>query len=1399
VIPTILSLCFGSILVYLSIFSKQNHGIGQDNGSSAILFGWRFTPTLVAVLYAQMTVILFEDVKRTEPFTRLAKAPAGGTSAYGTLLQTPRAWWSIFIDVCFRRKKLGHTSWSLICAALINVIALLAISPLSSALLTSEEVLIPRPMNFSRIVPRFNTRIPMEPTRETYYRTINAVLRNVTTSAWLSDTSLAFPFWPASESAQSGPSLESSFGAWNAETTTLRSTYECQEMALDSADLSSKQYSGVYTTQRYGPFNGTQPMINFVLTSRDGCRYELTMHPAVDLAVSGGVTWSNASAFFPASASNLPIGGRLYVGGVGPSQMYARIKASNQCDGRDIITLNSAWTVPLEKESYGSPFIPTNQTYERSPQFRMRGILCDSKYFTKNQSLQAAISGKTEMQQLFDSSSDIQTGWQPVPGSMIDMTRFETASMQDNWKSYFDEQSMIITPTTPGSGMYPGFSGMAPLLAAPFNYNLTAMLDDPNIAQRAASMKGRFFMETVRDAFDKRDTVDQDASVGEATVTETRVIVLAEIGFTLAALFFASAILLVLVYWTSRLWHRPLNLQSDPASTVGLSLLLHRQLGEMSTIKRMHSASRAEFYKGLQADKYLTSDNTLLKGDGNTGMALLYRCALNQIADYPSADTPFKVAEKPSWRPRVIHVRMLLILGLLLTVVMVAILVLNAFSARAQLSQAAFIYEANVSKLGLSFSTFAPISVAPTVISIVVGLWWDQLDSTWRMLQPFISMSRGPVPIRDGAGLTYRSKSWVGAAVKSGRQKHWMLFMIAIGSVLAQVLTVSMSALFERQTHNVAHSVTFQRSLEMRQVPVLTKAEFLSHSGNTPAQAVLDQLYLDASKNWLYGAGMQQSFNSSKLPWTSDGWNFLPVDLSSISGNSTKPATSGTGADDTVTVAANVSLVVPAIRARLQCTPIEEVANTSSWLNFENLSNKSKTFNAESFSKVNGSGKVELYSLPEYMFEGSDSHTTVISSPKAVGCCQNGTVSDPQRAVLGYWSPVLPPNHATKDGGFPYDTLTWPLNLTTKWIVGRPIILQDNTNKSLVYFKELPRMQAARCEPVIETTEASIILDSNTGNVHFHSIDTVVTTDSGAWSDVFTMRGDPKTLTNETYAEMTQNITTSFGVLFLDALLGSADRSHGVGVSYYEDLDQNAFVFRDPNKGVNVDLMTYSMYTLANNDPEALLNYTTLASHADRTFQTFFQQFVSSGLSLKTGGYTYQPINDNSMKDLGRPIDDNGTLIAENIHPNLNTTRTVEGSMTQRIRVLHMNTTATYLSTAILIWLIFTTLIVVSLQRQCTRFMNRDVQLIADMLVLVAGSDNLLDLVQEKGVDLKKNKDIQTMLGWFRDRNGEVRWGVEVVGGRNAVEWVDAPKQGFHVPIKASRSKVWAWKPWRTS
>jgi hypothetical protein len=613
IVPTILSLLFGGVLVYLSILSRQNHGIGPDNGSSAILFGWRFMPTLVAVLYAQMTVILFEDAKRSEPFARLATAPAGGASAYGTLLQTPRAWWSIFIDVCFRRKRIGHTSWTLICAAFINVIALLAISPLSSAFLTSEEILVPKSIEFSRIVPKANTQIPMIPSRDTYYRTMNAVMRNVTTSAWLNDTSLTFPFWPTSESAQFGPNLASSYAGWSAETTSLQYKHQCQDMTLKSAEIAPKHYSGVYVLQGYGPINGTQPMATFVLESGDGCRYELSIHPGVDMAVRGGMTWSVASTFMPTADTLIPIGGRVFVTNMTSTDVWSRVNASEQCHGRDIIIASTPFSLLPYISPQGNPMVPENATYHRASGFRMRALLCDFEYHMSTQTIKAAVSGNPRT--VLSTASNGPEAYREVPKGFINIPQFQETSTEDDWLSYFDSNNMPAG----GERGPPGFSGMAPLLGVFSGFNISAIIDDPDLVRRIGLIKGRHFMEMLRDSFTNPELVESDTVLGEASLVETRVVVVTEIGITLAALFFVSSILLVAVFWSSRLCRRPLNLRSDPASTVGLGLMFNQRLARSSTIKSIHAASRVDSYTALQREKYFTSDNELHKGDNNTG------------------------------------------------------------------------------------------------------------------------------------------------------------------------------------------------------------------------------------------------------------------------------------------------------------------------------------------------------------------------------------------------------------------------------------------------------------------------------------------------------------------------------------------------------------------------------------------------------------------------------------------------------------------------------------------------------------------------------------------------------------------------------------------------------------
>jgi hypothetical protein len=277
-LPISLTLILGISLIFLLSYSHKHNGLGKDDGSSTVLFAWRFAPTLVAVLYTQITVIVFEDVKRTEPFARLARAPSTGATAYGTLLQTPKSWWSIAYDVIFKRKKMGKTGWSMVCALLVHVMALLAISPLSSALLASEEVVVLKAVEFRRLGPADNIQMPMNATRETYLRIMTSIRRNISNSAWASDNSVTFPFWPSDENPQLGSEILSEYGSWQAKTMTYSTDFSCQNMTLEKTELRNLTYLAEdWQSKAYGRMqNGTQPMVIYTLNSEIGCRYELS-------------------------------------------------------------------------------------------------------------------------------------------------------------------------------------------------------------------------------------------------------------------------------------------------------------------------------------------------------------------------------------------------------------------------------------------------------------------------------------------------------------------------------------------------------------------------------------------------------------------------------------------------------------------------------------------------------------------------------------------------------------------------------------------------------------------------------------------------------------------------------------------------------------------------------------------------------------------------------------------------------------------------------------------------------------------------------------------------------------------------------------------------------------------
>lgn len=260
----------------------------------------------------------------------------------------------------------------------------------------------------------------------------------------------------------------------------------------------------------------------------------------------------------------------------------------------------------------------------------------------------------------------------------------------------------------------------------------------------------------------------------------------------------------------------------------------------------------------------------------------------------------------------------------------------------------------------------------------------------------------------------------------------------------------------------------------------------------------------------------------------------------------------------------------------------------------------------------------------------------------------------------------------------------------------------------------------------------------------------------------------------------------------MSSLLTAADTLHIGGASHIggylqEDRNDNTYNIRDELNGLNMDFMSYSMYSMAHKDPTSLLDPKTYTKLAEKTFTTFFQHFVSNNIS-DTGGWGYQKINASLPRDLGAALEMDGKLPSmeasehqDTMHPVSNASATVQGRVSQRVELLKMNAVAVWLSIAIMGWLIITTIAVAILQKRYFGSLVRNVECLGDVLVLIAGSANFLQVVaeiQSGQVSVGDIENLRTRLGWFVDEDGGLRWGIEMEESFKdgpGVHWVSAP------------------------
>ena len=233
---TTVAIALAAVCISLMLYSRAQYGFGTDDGQDSVLFGWRFSPTLVAVLYVLGTAIVLNGVKRTEAYARLS-SPVW-SAAKSTLCRVPGPWW----DAYRRGLTTGDrgVNWTMLSAALVYIIGFLAISPLSSSLLDSNGVTVRRPITFEQVAAQQNRPLAFDPSEEVYLRTVAHSLQHLAISAWITDKYEVLPFYPTSStSIPLGPILTDQPQHWSAMTTVFKSVMTCEPMRLTETSASA--------------------------------------------------------------------------------------------------------------------------------------------------------------------------------------------------------------------------------------------------------------------------------------------------------------------------------------------------------------------------------------------------------------------------------------------------------------------------------------------------------------------------------------------------------------------------------------------------------------------------------------------------------------------------------------------------------------------------------------------------------------------------------------------------------------------------------------------------------------------------------------------------------------------------------------------------------------------------------------------------------------------------------------------------------------------------------------------------------------------------------------------------------------------------------------------------------
>lgn len=571
----VVALSFSITLVVLCVHSARNHGLGRDDRSAGLLIAWRYTPTILAVLFTQSVAMIYEDIKRTESFARLARP--GQTDPSYALQYVPKAWWKAVLEGCSRKRNAGHIGWVLLFSSIWTGLSLLAISTLSSSLLVPKQILIHSTENLKRFSLAQDGSFALVPRRETYFHTTSGYVYNVSSSMWVSDSHVVLPFRPDSSEMHSDFLPE---GVWQAETKVFQMESSCVPMTFFNPINITFNYTyesdGKTFTYNSAILDADMDFVNetahdayegMFLRSEDGCEIEyygnMEGYPIID---KGGLFWSNMSISyiswkdFAKERGNPPFFKKTTWS---PLNNDAIVEFSQECLGRNLLLVTTPWRVYT-----GYP-----DGYKYWQDFQYQAQLCTPIYYEATVSVNASMSA-SDRRITFD-EDEVKKKRIQLGKDQLDTEGIEHFTFQGNKPEYVSKATIFRNTHE--------FDGLNENFQTHYSFNTTAMLQDSTIAAQASRLRARFFFELLFSSVTGQQSPALEDVAGQRTLLERRVVVVSEVAITLAVLFFCLAIYLAYLAWGVSVQHRPLNLSADPATILGVTAFFNHVQPAAST------------------------------------------------------------------------------------------------------------------------------------------------------------------------------------------------------------------------------------------------------------------------------------------------------------------------------------------------------------------------------------------------------------------------------------------------------------------------------------------------------------------------------------------------------------------------------------------------------------------------------------------------------------------------------------------------------------------------------------------------------------------------------------------------------------------------------------------------